>query len=471
MASVMRIAVASVLAIAVGGFLYGGYRSVSVTAPSEASPSPTASSVQPSDTPAVAPRSSDGVAGLPSASSSAVGWQSAALPPVAGPVSRPRAVAAGADRFVAIGPGVCLGAGSKQRTCHGEAWTSVDGVSWAPVGPGSGLELGAEQPSRPGLIDVAFGPAGFLAVGQVGQPLSTAVWRSADGTAWEPLATSDPFPSTFRPSAVAGTADAYLLVGTTRIGNSARAAAWLSKDGVEWTPAPDDPAMDAGGLIGLGGGVRGAGGMTAVTVGPTGYVATGGVCGPSSGAANGASDRLLASTAARLAEVGRTTGCTATIWRSTTGLTWVRQSLDAPPLVVTGASIGLRGLAAVGDRVIVGEMGPSAPSIAVMNGPAASVVDMEAQRGVMQLWTLGASADGFLAAGVPLQQPFGMWRSSDGSTWESVEGIPALPASANVVTGIDLVTAGDRIVVIGSAAETLEGGAEVGFSAAGPVHP
>jgi hypothetical protein len=47
MSNVMRIALASVLAIAVGGVLYGGYRFVSVTAPA-ASPSPVVAPASPS---------------------------------------------------------------------------------------------------------------------------------------------------------------------------------------------------------------------------------------------------------------------------------------------------------------------------------------------------------------------------------------------------------------------------------------
>jgi hypothetical protein len=68
-------------------------------------------------------------------------------------------------------------------------YRSEDGVTWTAVdGPPDGPE-GASA-----LADIEVGPPGFIAVGSVGASTSDdrhgAIWTSADGLAWEPVASS-----------------------------------------------------------------------------------------------------------------------------------------------------------------------------------------------------------------------------------------------------------------------------------------
>ena len=420
-------------------------------------------------------------------SSPHLAWGSAAIPPASGTVSHPRAVSASPDGFVAVGSGSWRATDSSPQTCIGEAWTSPDGITWTGVGSESGLHLGraTEEGPCPELVDVAFGPAGYVAIGRVtrarteaepkGEP-KTAIWRSTDGLAWERVSTGDAFGPRSWVSAIAGTTDGYLIVGAKRLPKRANAAAWTSTDGVTWVAAPDDPALAAGGHVDLGGGFEGSGGMTSVASGPDGFLAAGGICRKAAEDRAGGGEYLASAGSVRVAEVsGRGTGCVPAVWRSADGQTWQRQVLrGSPPLVVTDSVMGPDSVAVLGTKAILGEMGPAGPTLTVLEGATTTPVDLEKQQGVQILWALGVGSDGFLALGVPLPSDgvpgsYGMWTSADGLTWQPVADPPTLPENANVLTGADIATDPERLVVVGSAAETIEGGAEVGFALVGPT--
>jgi len=77
--------------------------------------------------------------------------------------------------------GVVVGAGGAENSL-GEAvaavWASLDGESWERVDP----DADVFGPGT-GIVDVAWGSAGFVAVGTV-DDTETALWRSSDGYSW-----------------------------------------------------------------------------------------------------------------------------------------------------------------------------------------------------------------------------------------------------------------------------------------------
>jgi hypothetical protein len=140
-------------------------------------------------------------------------------------------VPAGALAITEGGPGsVAVGVMGR----GGVVWTSSDALSWTQV-------LGDDEAVGGMLQDVAAGPGGVLvAVGsngwgtqQTSEDLARpAVWGSADGTTWSPLATA--LSSQVR--GIAGTDRGFVAVDAKEI--------WTSPDGRTWGREPADPAFD-----------------------------------------------------------------------------------------------------------------------------------------------------------------------------------------------------------------------------------
>ena len=98
----------------------------------------------------------------------AAAWQSATIPPVfAGGDSTPAAVTVGGDAFVAVG-GRAFRDNQAPSGGTASAWRSPDGLAWEPATSVDDLAVGDMIPTsgpEAGLVDVAWGPGGFVAVG------------------------------------------------------------------------------------------------------------------------------------------------------------------------------------------------------------------------------------------------------------------------------------------------------------------
>ena len=91
-------------------------------------------------------------------------------------------------------------------------WTSADGSSWQSASvPLSGQRV---------LRDVAWGPAGFVAVGWGGTPATVV---SADGLVWQANQDTQSLPAM---NAVAAGPDQYLAVGNTDVETSSTGTTW-----------------------------------------------------------------------------------------------------------------------------------------------------------------------------------------------------------------------------------------------------
>ena len=155
------------------------------------------------------------------------------------------------DRFVAVGGLDCDGL--HPTACWGSVWTSSDGLSWARLDRSPALAVTTLMPTsgpEPGLLDVAGGPGGFVAIGY-GMD-GAAVWHSADGLAWDLAPSADAFHDA-RIHAVAATPAGWTIVGEVFVGTlrtgTPRAAIWTSTDGLGWERVPDGPMFDIGGYF------------------------------------------------------------------------------------------------------------------------------------------------------------------------------------------------------------------------------
>ena len=131
------------------------------------------------------------------------------------------AVASGRSPFasVAAGGGALVAVGSLG------IWRSVDGASWDQVGDASMLGLGP--------VDVAWGPAGFVATGW-GDGSDARVWRSADGISWEQVPPVGSLAG-FCPARISGRPDGYQVLGS--LCGTPPSVVLASSDGLSWAPA------------------------------------------------------------------------------------------------------------------------------------------------------------------------------------------------------------------------------------------
>ena len=165
-------------------------------------------------------------------------------------VEQPTERHVGADMaHIAAGPGRLVAEGEmrlERTSTRTVAWISNDdGLTW---------EL-SEDPSTPQLItDVTGGPAGFVAVGADEQGATTCM--SPDGLTWarHPLGVTGPRP----PSSVAMWRGGYVVVGESP--RRGRPAIWRSMDGTSWEPTYlprpgwlSDVATSADGILAVGG--------------------------------------------------------------------------------------------------------------------------------------------------------------------------------------------------------------------------
>jgi hypothetical protein len=258
--------------------------------------------------------------------------------------------------------------------------TNGNAASWATAGA-TWTRSPSLGPGR--LTDVAYGPQGWLAVGNTGvrnggRPLVAA---SSDGSAWK----RSPIPGGGAPSAVAAGASGYVAVG--RDGDSA--AVWQSPDLRRWT---------RGGNAGRGD-LDGGKWMSDVTAVSKGYVAVG----------------------------GRGDGKPAA-WTSPDGLKWT--AVPQPPGTGTFDRVAARGdlLVATGSGGAA-TTGSGSPAATGSGGASATSSGSPVPTG-----TSGAVAGGSGGA------PFVAVSSDGGRSWRA--SVPTGAPEATVLTGLTTTTKG-----------------------------
>jgi hypothetical protein len=360
-------------------------------------------------------------------------------------------VAAGPSSFVAVGQRICdIGAGDAFFPCWGQAWTSSDGSAWAAVDArASGLDLGRVRPATTGpevgLGGVAHGPGGFIAFGREGRQggrQRTAIWSSADGTAWQRVRTGDAFPAGARLRTILGTSDGYLLGGVIYRERAPRAAVWFSFDGLTWTLARGRDAFDIGGYIDTGedpfsGGIN----AFAVDQGPAvgsgslaeGALAVGQACMPSF-------DETIWSSNGT---------CWSRLWLSPDGVTW--RVGDMPPTFGAVSTV-----ATSGQRVVVG-----AP-ICLTACPSAMLAsdagDWRVAYGspvggeLVAMTSLAGRFYALLAGEDPTsgRPSLALWSSDDGEDWRLASAQPSMPEVVASLYEVDLATVDGRLIVTAS---------------------
>lgn len=387
---------------------------------------------------------------------SANGWMATVLPQTAGTEravghSVAVGVAVGPASMVAVGQRACVLGRRETSHCWGPVWTSPDGVSWDAVDPrSSGLDLGLIRPTisgpEVGLEGVAYGPAGFLAFGRVGEPggQRSAVWSSVDGSSWERVTASDTFPTAARLRTILGAEDGYLLGGVIYFDQAPRAAIWSSPDGKTWTRARAEEVFEIGGYIDTMEDPQ-AGGVNAFALYPgteigssslaDGVVAVGQGCMPSF-------DRDPWAW-------GGT--CWGQLWRSPDGLAWEKDEGAMPR--PQGA---ISAVAALADRLLV-----DAPICFDTCGSALLLTpdgtDWQVAYGSPvdgELKAMTAAGGRFLALlagpGAQGDEPGGtlaLWSSGDGTDWTLEEAQPTLPLAGLWIHDVDMAVAGDHVVV------------------------
>ena len=168
--------------------------------------------------PAWAPRTTPSPDG-PIASPSPLGftWAKATMPVAVGvPSGQVESVVAGGIGFLAVGRG-CLSAG-ETPACEGIVWRSADGTAWERVPTSDALDTGAYfSTSGPeiGMFDVVTGGPGFVAIGYAARPeMQATIWYSPDTLTWERIPLGDV--ATTRVNAVGWDGQQFVIVGEDR---------------------------------------------------------------------------------------------------------------------------------------------------------------------------------------------------------------------------------------------------------------
>jgi hypothetical protein len=274
------------------------------------------------------------------------------------------------------------------RSADGMTWSTVDSQSWRDawsdrwIGP---LPAGwdeLQQPIPTGLVDVASGPAGLVAIGNSygDDRMVPVVLHSTDGRGWSPVSLPADSISPLL-SAVVPFDGGFVLVGAVDAGprvDSATPAAWFSGDGVSWIRATVtvDQAIFPTGIVGIGE-------MGDATAGADGLV---GWWGHREMYAGG--PRFMAA------------------WTSTDGRTWEPRDLNT-------ARPGLAHGYVAGDGVRMVALGPA----------PITPMDPALWPGISQAW---ASADGAIWAALDMPRELddvveGVWVVPDGVIYAGVE--------------------------------------------------
>lgn len=132
--------------------------------------------------------------------------------------------------------GLIVGAGST-RNDSGErvaaVWFSTDGYVWETAEAAPSV-FGSASGREVAMIDVAYGPSGFVAVGHEDRS-EIAVWQSPDGRTWSRVATADqPDATTGVLGAVAPIDSGWVAAGYGSENGAGPVAIWASPDATTW---------------------------------------------------------------------------------------------------------------------------------------------------------------------------------------------------------------------------------------------
>jgi hypothetical protein len=350
---------------------------------------------------AAVPSRPDEPSSLPSPSSV---WAHATIPNrIASPLSR---VTWTGTQFLAAGSGTLF--------------ASDDGRTWQ------------QQPQIPdGFVDqVAAGPEGLLAVGQVNAEGVVAIWHSGDGRTW----TRTPDAASLHGrdgafltmAAIVSTGTGWLAVGAENVNcvprtcSLVRGVGWTSPDGLVWTRSADGAAVQQADITGV---VRTSSGYLAV------------------GAA--AADPSRVDSAIRPAA-----------WTSQDGRTWARTEQLPAVDAARGADVMLDAVAVSGGRVVVvGHVGTpdAAHSDAFAwwsNGGAWSSVDIgqSIQTEPVRVVAVPGGLLAILGTGLGTACASALWTSLDGSSWGCLRDDTAFAES----TVFDAAVSPEAEVLVGS---------------------
>lgn len=370
-------------------------------------------------TAAPTPAPTPGPAGL------TIGWASVLSTDTAGKAAAE--LAGGVSDAVAFGGGYVL-AGSENQGRYAVVWDSPDGTHWQAVDNAPGF--------ADGVIDYLVRlPDGLLAVGTAQgldsqcasadlgcNPVSPIrLWTSPDGLAWHqlPSAATAPF----------GRAQLELIVdGPSGLvafgdlvpaqGDAITSMIWTSVDGRSWARAPQFSTAFPTDT------------MSAMDAGPLGYVAVG------SGWAGGNP------TLPRRA------------WYSVDGKTWRLGSGPGPqgPVVVLACAGGFLG---VDNPLAQASFWATADGVNWAVQPA--VVDRPNWPAYVGTG-LFSDGTGILALGSDSFQTPGVWITTDGLNWQSIEMIGAQPPFESAVAGSVVGALGPKGVIVTTQTQSAAGG-------------
>jgi hypothetical protein len=367
---------------------------------------------------------------------------------------------------------------------HGAIWMSADnGTTWNYL---------SHQEAPAAFTAIASGQSGLVAVGNRFDGTGAGVWRASDAKVWHETRERAAFDRATITSVVSNP-DGFVAFGY-RITNEPRpdsqwAAAWTSADGVDWklwdTSNPSGPA--------------GLGAITDATVVPDGSVmASGyGFDQPVIWHWRGGEWSVQGVTEARVGSTAIATGGLGTVFVAqnktmdpTASRIWFVSDGASDEWPYADADIAVTDVAVTDDRVVgIGNCGATAdcsqpmlvigrpreaasktpppkpsptatpPTHAV--GPTApssvpGLVFVE-PGGLGTVTSVASSSNGWVAVGTANGQP-GIWHSFDGTAWQRVGSLPAIPntPAGSPVTVHDVVATATGFVAVGSVSTAVD---------------
>jgi hypothetical protein len=150
-------------------------------------------------------------------------------------------VAAGDGLFVAVGERVAV-ASQDEYPSDAAVWVSTDGATWEAIDDPSFKGVAGDDTDgigmfdrTQGMIDVAIGPLGVIAVGI--DEASGAIWTSPDGRSWTQVRDGRLSAGPYALWRVIAGGPGWVAVGEDGQGNG---WVWLSDDGIDWSIITDD---------------------------------------------------------------------------------------------------------------------------------------------------------------------------------------------------------------------------------------
>lgn len=156
-----------------------------------------------------------------------------------------RSVIVGGPGLVAVGREIS----AEDFESDATVWTSVDGVAWTRIADDA---LGGDDDQE--MFDLVAGGPGLVAVGldwYTESPPDAAVWTSADGTSWSRVPHDagifgGPSYQQMMSVTTAGSGLVAVGLGVLEPGSGYEAAVWVSADGISWSPVAYDDTVFGG---------------------------------------------------------------------------------------------------------------------------------------------------------------------------------------------------------------------------------